>query len=89
MVVAQAMASGVPIVTTRTLFSLSYMQENVHCLYVDKGDSVAISAAIIRLLQNPALRSKMSENNRLLAKQFGASEVVEEFLGIYSEMNWT
>lgn len=83
MVVAEAMAAGCPIVTTRTRFSLSYMEENKNCIYVETGNPVTIAQGIIRLLNNQSLRDDISRNNRELAEKFEAEKVVEEYMEIF------
>jgi len=86
MVIAEAMAAGIPIVTTRTRFSTSYMEEGKHCLFVDHSDPASLGRAICALLNNPGMRSEFSANNRQFAKQFSLDRVVEEYLAIYSEI---
>jgi len=83
MVVAEAMATGCPIVTTRTRFSLSYMEENKNCIYIEKGDPESLSKGIIRMLKDRNLRDTICENNRELARSFMADKVVDEYLEVY------
>jgi glycosyltransferase involved in cell wall biosynthesis len=87
MVVAEAMAAGCPVVTTRTRFSISYMEENKNCIYVEKENPVSIAEGIIRLLKDKDLRDDISRNNRKLAEKFTADKAVEEFMEIYKCMN--
>jgi len=86
MVVAEAMAAGVPIITTNTSFSGSYMSAGDHCLFVNAKDFSSIEAQIMYLLENSELRQRMSANNRELAKAFRAEIVTREFLGIYEDL---
>jgi len=86
MVVAEAMAAGVPIVTTRTRFSTSYMQERKHCLYVDNSSPCSLAQAICTLIGSDGLRNDISANNRDLAKVFTSNRVVSEYLSIYSDI---
>jgi glycosyltransferase involved in cell wall biosynthesis len=86
MVVAEAMAAGVPIITTRTNFSQSYMLAGEHCLFVDGKAPASIESQIIRVLGDGELRQRMSSNNRRLAQSFRADIVTEEFLGIYKDL---
>ena len=83
MVVAEAMAGGVPIVTTRTNFSESYMISGENCLFIEYHNPKSIEREIIRLLEYPRLRQQMGKNNRELAKSFRAENVTSEFLNIY------
>lgn len=86
MVVAEAMATGVPIVTTPTRFSRSYMSEGQHCIYSTIGDGNSLSDAILTILRNDELRVKMSINNRYLSNQFSQEIVTEEFVELYSRI---
>jgi glycosyltransferase involved in cell wall biosynthesis len=83
MVVAEAMAVGVPVITTRTNFSQSYMTEGKHCLYVAQQNPVALEKAMLCLLESPQLRQHMSAQNRILAQQFQSEVVTAEFLALY------
>jgi glycosyltransferase involved in cell wall biosynthesis len=83
MVVAEAMAVGVPVITTRTNFSQSYMTEGMHCLYVEHQNPVALEKAMLCLLESPQLRQHMSAQNRILAQQFQSEVVTAEFLALY------
>jgi glycosyltransferase involved in cell wall biosynthesis len=86
MVVAEAMAAGVPIITTKTNFSRSYMSAGGHCLFVESGNPASIKDQIIYLLGDRELRQRMSVNNRRLAQSFRAEIVAEEFVGIYKNL---
>jgi glycosyltransferase involved in cell wall biosynthesis len=86
MVVAEAMAAGVPIITTRTKFAQSYMLMERHCLFIDYKNPLSIENQIIYLLERPELRQQMSKNNRELAKSFQAEIVTHEFINIYHEV---
>lgn len=86
MVVAQALAAGLPIITTRTNFSQSYMQPFEHCLFVEHQNPRAIAEAILLLLENGILRNRMAANNRQLAEYFTTEVVTREFMEIYDDM---
>ncbi len=86
MVIAEALAAGVPIVTTRTRFSKSYMREGQHCLYSTHGDAEQLALHIVRLLKSPHMRNQMSAANRSLAQNFRAEAVTQEFLALYERI---
>jgi glycosyltransferase involved in cell wall biosynthesis len=86
MVVAEAMAAGVPVITTRTKFSQSYMTEGRNCLYVEQQNPAALEKAILCLLDAPQLRQQMSVQNRVLARQFRTETVTAEFLALYQDL---
>ncbi|MFL6354907.1 MAG: glycosyltransferase family 4 protein [Bryobacteraceae bacterium] len=83
MVVAEALATGTPIVTTRVRFALSYMTEYENCLYCERQNSQSIAQQVITILTDAALRNKMSHANRSLALQFRDDAVAREFVGLY------
>jgi glycosyltransferase involved in cell wall biosynthesis len=88
MVVAEAMACGLPLITTRMRFAESYFRERENVLYVSRGDSSAIAARILELLRKPELRSRMSIANRQLANSlFNAEIVTAEFIDIYARIS--
>jgi glycosyltransferase involved in cell wall biosynthesis len=86
MVVAEAMAAGCPIVTSRTRFSLSHMTEGRHCLFAEPGQPEQLARQIISLLKDKDLRERLSRNSKDLAKKFTGQEVTREFCSIYDDM---
>ena len=87
MVVAEALGCGLPVITTRTRFAESYLRENVHALYVPRGNSDAIADGVLRLIADPELRAAMGRAGRRLASDSFSGEVVcSEFLALYEEM---
>ena len=86
MVIAEAMATGTPIVTTRIRFGLSYMTEYENCLYCDPQNSDSIAQRVITLLTDSAMRRRMSRANRTLALQFRGDVVAREFVQLYEKL---
>jgi glycosyltransferase involved in cell wall biosynthesis len=86
MVVAEAMAAGVPIITTRTKFAQSYMTAERHCLFIEYNNPLSIEQELVYLLERPELRNEMSKNNRLLAQSFKVNSTTDEFINIYHEV---
>ena len=86
MVIAEALAAGTPIVTTRTRFAASYMIEFENCLYCEKQQPGSIATQVITLLTDSELRAHMSQANRTLALQFRADPVAREFVRLYEKL---
>jgi len=73
-------ACGVPIITTR-ISGLEIVEKKGFGLLVAPDDSEALSEAIIKLIENPALRDKMGKRGREVAeKEFSWENVVRKIL---------
>ena len=83
LVLLKSLAAGLPIVTTRVRAAADYLKEPENCLWVTPRDPHELAAKIIRLLDDHQLRAAMSENNRRLAEQFTAENVVREYIKVY------
>lgn len=87
MVIGEAMAAGIPLISTETRFSRSYMTEGVHVLYTKPKDAQGIAINIVALCRDGALRKQMSTANRQLASQgFGPDDVAQEYFALYQQM---
>lgn len=86
MVVAEAMAAGVPVITTPTRFARSYLNEPDNCLFTEVGSSSSIAEKIVYLMRQPKLRSAMSGRNQVLASKFRQAQVAEEFHSLYQQL---
>ena len=83
----EAMAAGVPVVSTRTGGTPEYVVDGTTGLLVDPGDSGQLAAAIVRLLENDDLRRDMSAAARKHAANFFAYErFVKDLLVLYGEV---
>ena len=86
MVLLQAIAAGLGLVTTRLRAAVEYLREPEHCLFVDPQDSTAIGAALDRLLSDREELARMQAANRALARRFDRKTVAAEFGRVYREI---
>lgn len=87
MVLGEAMAAGVPIISTPTRFCRSYMTEGVHVIYHQPGDVKAIAANVLKLCLDGNLRERMSTANRKLALgYFTTNDVTQEYIDVYRKV---
>ena len=86
MTIFQAVAAGLPVVTTKIRAAADYLVEPDNCLWIDPGDEKGIAAKIIEVLGSADLRSSMERNNRALARAFAPLRVVDEYLHVYREI---
>jgi glycosyltransferase involved in cell wall biosynthesis len=63
-VLMEAMAAGLPVVTTRVAGIPELVEDRVSGLLVPPGDTDALAGAICELLADPALRTRMGEQGR-------------------------
>src|SRR5262249_1096885 len=63
-VVLEAMAAGLPVITTPVFGIREQVRENVNGLFYEPGDASALAAALSRLVENAALRAALADNSR-------------------------
>jgi spore coat protein SA len=79
--VVEAMACGVPVVATRSGGIMEIVREGESGLLVERGDSKALAGALLRVLSDGALRSKLGEAGARRAREIFAWERVVGVLG--------
>jgi glycosyltransferase involved in cell wall biosynthesis len=86
MVIFNAVAAGVPIITTRIRAAADYLSEPDNCLWVEPRNPSLLAEKIMHLLSNPELRETMRRNDEKLAQQFTAPTVTREYIEIYERL---
>lgn len=80
MVIMEAMAAGLPIVTTASRGPVDHLVDGQNVLFVPPRDPPALAAKLARLLTDPELRRRMGDANRQKAREFDADAVAAEYL---------
>ncbi|MBL8015586.1 MAG: glycosyltransferase family 1 protein, partial [Candidatus Doudnabacteria bacterium] len=63
------------------------VQDGVNGLLVPLNDANALASALVRLIMDPLLRSKMSKQARILAEQrFASKRIIVETQKLYLEL---
>jgi glycosyltransferase involved in cell wall biosynthesis len=79
-VIVEAMAIGLPIVTTPVFGIPELVREDVNALFYPAGDAKALATLTTRLVEDPALRHRLASKSRaVLDGQPGFAEMVEEY----------
>jgi glycosyltransferase involved in cell wall biosynthesis len=86
LVLIKSMAAGTPIITTRVRAAIDHLTEPENCLWVEPRSPAELAGRIGELIDSPALRGRMSENNRRLAEAFRPEAVAAEFIDIYKDL---
>jgi glycosyltransferase involved in cell wall biosynthesis len=83
----EAMASGTPVVATRSGAIVETVDDGATGLWVDKNDSKALAEALLRLLQNDDLREEMGRAaRRRILGQFTWEKVAERMFIRYAAL---
>jgi glycosyltransferase involved in cell wall biosynthesis len=85
MTILQAVAAGMPIVTTKIRAAADYLAEPANCLWVEPRNPALLAERITRLLDAPGLQTSMRDNNLALAADFAVETVATEYLRIFKE----
>lgn len=85
-VVIEAMACGTPVVTTDTGGLREIVESNAAGIVVRPDSSIALGDAIMKILNDSELQAQFAANaRRVCVEKFDTSEVVREYLRLYSE----
>ncbi len=82
-VLSEAMAAGLPIVTTPTRGIADLLEDGRHALLVPPRDASAVARAIERLLADEELALAMSRANREKVGEFAPERVADRYLAIF------
>jgi glycosyltransferase involved in cell wall biosynthesis len=85
-VLAEAMSAGLPIVTTKLRGAADHLEEGVNALFVPPREPAALADAIGRLLDDDALRGRMSAANRAKVRDFEPVRAAEIYLQALAEI---
>ncbi len=86
LVFLEAMAAGLPVLSTRVSAIPEVVVEGETGLLVPADDPAALAEGMVRLARNPALRRSLGEaGRRRVHDAFGLDRMVDETLAIYRE----
>lgn len=86
MVIFNAAANGLPIITTRMRAAADYLREPDNCFWVEPKNPEMLAEKIVQLINDTELRSAMALKNRALAQRFCADIVALEYVSIYRQL---
>jgi UDP-glucose:(heptosyl)LPS alpha-1,3-glucosyltransferase len=87
MVVAEAMAAGLPVIVSRAAGAAEWVVPGVNGLLLDEAwDGAALSREIVVLRDDSALRNQLGGNARRTAEEHTWDRVAEETLEVYRDV---
>src|SRR5581483_8323090 len=84
--VTEAMAAGLPVVTTQLRGMADHLVPETNALFVEPGDTAGLTAALERVAGDPDLRSRMGAANRAKVAQFAPEPVARHYLEMLEEL---
>jgi len=85
-VLVEAMHAGLPIVTTGIRGAADQLVDGENALFVEPGCPEQIEAAVLRLLRDPELRTRMGSANRKSVRRFAPDPVAAEYARLLEEL---
>lgn len=83
----EAMATGLPCVGTRVGGIVDLIMDGISGLLVEPGDAHRLAEAILRLLQDPDLATKLGvAARRTMERGYSIEQVAEQYVKLYQEM---
>jgi glycosyltransferase involved in cell wall biosynthesis len=81
------MSAGLPVVATRSGGTADHLREGVNALFVPPRNVHELSRAIERLLEDPAMRERMSNANRRKVKDFAPDIVAKDYVRALEDLS--
>ena len=87
LVICEYMAAGIPLVSTKTDAIPDLVEDGVNGLLVDIDDDHNAADAVLRILNDETLRSKLIENGtRVVEEKFSIERVAKEHEALFEEI---
>lgn len=86
MVVSEAMASGLPVITSAVSGVASILTENAGIVLSDSEDIGSLAAALSRLASDPKLRMAMGQAARAIAEQHSWVSKAEDYVDLFESL---
>jgi len=84
-VLLEAMATGTPIITSDILDIRSTIKNNYTGLLVEPTPE-KIAEAIVKLIKDPQLRKKLTENGLKEVKKYSWDKIVNQYINLYTQV---
>lgn len=85
-VIVEAMACGVPVVSTRSAGPEDLIHDGVNGILVSNGDERALAEAILKLLEDETFRKRIAEAGRKRALDFDLKNIIQVHERLFHEV---
>jgi len=86
LVVVEAMAAGLPVVTSDLPVLADFLRDDDDCLMTPVGDSGPLAQALVRLANDDALRARLVERARHTARRHDWAATAQRAEAVYLEL---
>jgi glycosyltransferase involved in cell wall biosynthesis len=84
MTIFQAVAAGLPVLTTRVNAAKDWLREPDHVLWVRAHDPANVAGRVLELFANPEIAQRMFTEGPLVARTFDEDRVAAEYADLYT-----
>lgn len=81
--ILEAMSAGTPVITTDCHGNQDFCLDGENCLMIQDGDYVALTAAIRRMMNDPALRDRLVAGGLATAERFSQEAMRRQLLAFF------
>lgn len=85
--VLEAMAAGLPVVTTRAGGLPELVDDGISGILVEPGDPEALTGALDRVFSSPKLRERMGQAGAARAQQMSMGTTTQKYVDLYSSLS--
>ena len=84
----EAAASGLPVIGSLNSGAMSAVRDSYNGLLVPQNDPEKTAGAIIKILENPELKSSFCNNSRGWVKEFSWGKIIKKYIEIYNAKHY-
>jgi glycogen(starch) synthase len=85
-VLLEALASGLPLIATKTSGSLEIVHPHRNGMLVNQADAADLAEKLLMVIENPALRQQFGSESRRRAALFSWPRIAELYEGVYQRI---
>ncbi len=84
--IVEAMASGLPVVTSDIPVLAEFLRDGEDCLMAPVGDSGPLAQALVRVINDPPLRARLTASARAVAARYTWAATAERAEHVYRDL---